>query len=517
MTHGSSPGRDTLPAQHQAGVCLHLTSLPGEFGIGEIGAAARRFIDAMVRMNLRVWQILPTGPTGYGDSPYQPLSTFAGNEMLIDVSTLVSERLLKSNEADALLGLSAGLVDYDALIPRKTALLELAASRFTSNASSQMKVAFDDFVERQDQAWLHDYALFRILKKQHGLKPWTEWEAPFAHRDEAALRKLQAAARRQLEYCKILQFLFHRQWQQLRQYADERGVTLFGDLPMYIAMDSADAWSHREILRLKRNGRPGLVAGVPPDYFSANGQLWGNPVYNWDRIAADGYRWWIDRMRHYTTMTDLVRIDHFRGFAAYWAVPSRNSTARKGEWLPGPGDAVFNAMRDALGRLPIVAEDLGQITEDVLALRNRQHFPGMRVLQFEVGQPTFDISSIGEHCVCYTGTHDNDTTIGWFRGSPPDKRSAAEILQMQERVLERTNGQPATIHHDLIRLAFSSAARLAIAPIQDYLGLGSEARLNTPGAAANNWRWRLRLEQLQPALFDAVGAIVDVSGRANSA
>ncbi|MEQ9563856.1 MAG: 4-alpha-glucanotransferase, partial [Woeseiaceae bacterium] len=363
-------------------------------------------------------------------------------------------------------------------------------------------------------SWLHDYAMFRILKSQHGDRPWTEWHPDFIHREPAALRKLEAEAALQIAHIKIIQFLFHFQWQQLKAYAVERGVLLFGDMPICIALDSSDAWANRENLRIDRDGRPEGVAGVPPDYFSEDGQLWGNPLYDWKVHASNGYRWWIERLRQSAELTDIVRIDHFRGFEAYWAVPFSAKTARIGEWQPGPGDAIFDAMRDALGHLPIVAEDLGVITPEVEAMRDRHRIPGMKVLQFEVSYDGFDAKAIDENCVCYTGTHDNDTTIGWFRGSPDDIRSPEEIGRTQKAVLDITNGHPDSIHLDLINLAFSSPARLAIAPMQDYLGLGSEARLNTPGTSGKNWRWRMQDEQLSPSLMDAVAARVDNASRA---
>jgi 4-alpha-glucanotransferase len=496
-----------------AGVCLHLTSLPGRYGVGEIGDPAFAFVDAMTRMNLGVWQFLPTGPTAYGDSPYQPLSTFAGNELLIDTATLIRTGLLTSNEADGLLQLPADSVDYGALIPAKKALLQRAAGRFFSQADAAMKSAYDAFLEENDANWLHDYALFRILKTAHGEQPWHEWAPEYAQRDKKALSRLQIDAATDIEAVKIGQFLFHRQWQDLRTYAHERNVVMFGDMPICIAHDSSDVWANRDIVCLDATGRPTFVAGVPPDYFSEDGQLWGNPLYDWDQHASDGYQWWIERLRKSTELADIVRIDHFRGFEAYWSIPAHEKTARVGEWVTGPGDAIFEAMQTALGHLPIVAEDLGVITPEVEALRDRYDIPGMRVLQFEVSYDEFALDSIGRNSVCYTGTHDNDTTVGWFHGSPDDNRTEMEIRRTREQVLEITGGRPETIHNDLIELAFGSAAGLAVAPMQDYLGIGSEARLNTPGTSANNWRWRVEQEQLSPGLMDTVGNMVANAGR----
>jgi 4-alpha-glucanotransferase len=505
---------EVLPPGRQAGVCLHITSLPGPFGIGEIGRNARRFVDAMVDMQLGVWQFLPTGPTANGDSPYQPLSTFAGNELLIDVSALISMGLLYENEAAELATLPHEFVDYGALIPIKNRLLRLAADRFEEQASAQLKSACDEFVERHDTHWLHDYALFRILRTQHGERPWPEWEAKYVHRERDAIRELESVADIGIANIKVIQFLFHHQWQRLHKYANEHGVRLFGDMPICIALDSADAWANPEILRIDADGRPDHVAGVPPDYFSEDGQLWGNPLYEWEIHAANGYRWWIARMRASVELSDIVRIDHFRGFESYWSVPAESETARLGTWEPGPGDAIFDAMQAALGKLPIVAEDLGVITPAVEALRDRHNIPGMVVLQFDVADENFTLPGVPENSVCYTGTHDNDTTTGWFHGSPGDIRSKDEIEQTRQAALRLTGGTAATIHTDLIAAAFSTNAQIAIAPMQDYLGLGSDARINTPGTSSNNWRWRLDSSQLTAGMKQQIAAMVTGAGRA---
>ncbi len=503
-----------MPTERQAGICMHITSLPGPYGIGEIGAHAREFIDRMREMKLAVWQFLPTGPTAYGDSPYQPLSTFAGNEMLIDIGDLVERGFLTKDEAAELTTLPESHVDYGALIPIKNRLLTRAAERFKDTADDDLKAVYKRFLEEHDKKWLHDYAVFRILKTKHGERPWPEWQPEYVHRDEDALRELESAAALQLEYIKIIQCIFYHQWNALREYARQNGIRLFGDMPICIALDSADAWANREILQIDDDGHPGHVAGVPPDYFSENGQLWGNPLYAWENHEKSGYRWWIDRLRASANLADLVRIDHFRGFEAYWSVPADSDTARIGAWEPGPGDAIFDAMRDALGELPIVAEDLGVITPEVEALRDRHQIPGMHVLQFDVADDDVDLSDIEDNSVCYTGTHDNDTTIGWFRGSPDDIRTPKEIRAAQDAALKVTGGKAETIHIDMIRTAFATDSRIAIAPLQDYLGLGSEARINTPGTSRNNWRWRVLDTQLTAKLCDNVAAMVEASGRA---
>jgi 4-alpha-glucanotransferase len=502
-----------LPDGRRAGVCLHISSLPGRYGVGELGAAAHRFIDTLAGAGLGVWQFLPTGPTAYGDSPYQPLSSFAGNELFIDIDELISLNLLRPEEVHELEALPQDTVDYGALIPIKARLLRLAAHRFEARASTALKAARDDFVTRHDKAWLHDYALFRYLKTRHAERPWQDWESKYVHRDPKALRSIARTGGAEIADTKVLQFLFHHQWQQLRRHANERGVWLFGDMPICIALDSADAWANRDLLLIDKDGRPDVVAGVPPDYFSRDGQLWGNPLYNWPMHAADNYRWWIDRLSASLELADLVRIDHFRGFESYWSVPAGSPTARTGTWEPGPGDALFDAVREALGLLPIVAEDLGVITPEVEALRDRHRIPGMVVLQFDVADEQFDLDEIRHNCVCYTGTHDNDTTIGWFNGSPDDIRPEEEIAATQRAGLALTNGTPDNIHIGMIQAAFSSPAWIAIAPLQDYLGLGSEARLNTPGKPGGNWRWRVTNAQLAGDFCERTGKLVTASGR----
>jgi len=467
----------------------------------------------MVRCRLSVWQFLPLGPTAYGDSPYQPLSTFAGNEMLIDIDNLVELQLLQNSEVTELTTLPEHFVDYDALIPIKNRLLRLAASRFLAFANQDLRAEFGDFMVRHDLNWLRDYAVFRILKDLHEGISWPEWRPEFANRDESALSRFEECESDAIEEIKVLQFLFSRQLATLRDYAHTKKVTLFGDLPIYIALDSADAWANREIIKIDENGRPESVAGVPPDYFSADGQLWGNPLYDWEQHRATNYSWWIERLKATAEIADLVRIDHFRGFESYWSIPASSDTARIGAWEPGPGDAIFDAMSESLGSLPIIAEDLGVITPEVEGLRDRHNIPGMRVLQFDVCDEDFNLDDIGINSVCYTGTHDNDTTIGWFRGSPDDIRSEDDIKLAQEAVLDITGGKPETIHTDLIRAAFSTAAYIAIAPMQDYLGLGSEARINTPGIAGGNWRWRVLDEQISADFCHNVASMVNASER----
>ena len=493
--------------KRQAGVCLHLSSLPGEYGIGELGENACRFVDALASMGLGVWQFLPVGPVGYADSPYQSPSTYAGNPLLIDLDALRDQGLVEDHELSPFRDLPRDRVDFPSLIPLKLKLLARVGERFETAASPAQRQARDEFAAVHGPAWLHDYARFEVLKSRYRQRPWAEWDAPHATRDPDALRRLETEARAELEGIRSVQFLFFEQWRKLREYASERGVHLMGDLPIYVALDSADVWAKPDLFQLDENQRPTGIAGVPPDYFSEDGQRWDNPLYRWDRHAADGYRWWVARVRHAAALADLVRLDHFRGLESYWAIPADAQTARDGEWRPGPAGHLLDALRGALGGLPIIAEDLGIITPEVGALRDRYGLAGMKVLQFMVTEDGFDSSWIPENSVCYTGTHDNDTTVGWFHNG------LAEAPRLQAHVLRHAQGRPETIHQNLIRLAFSTRARLAIIPMQDFLGLDSRARMNTPGTTEGNWRWRLESGQMTPELCAWVRRALDDSGR----
>ena len=513
MNNKNGPDSFVVQMGRRAGVGLHLTSLPGPYGIGDIAGGAKSFIDAMLRMNLGVWQFLPLGPTAYGDSPYQPLSAFAGNANLIGLDPLVELGLLEAPELQPLRELPRDFADYGHLIPIKRKLLARAAERFNSRQDKGLRSDYENFLQRNAEPWLDDYALFRVLKTAHHERPWPEWDRGYVRREPTALQHAREKYREQIERTRITQFLFDRQWRELRAYATERNVCLFGDMPIYIALDSADAWAHPEMLLIDRDGRPSQVAGVPPDYFSEDGQLWGNPLYDWAYHEQTGFQWWVERTRHAARQAHLVRIDHFRGFEAFWSVPYAAKTARQGEWVPGPGNALFEALEKSLGKLPIVAEDLGVITPEVDALRESHDIPGMVVLQFEVGDPEFDFDDIEENSVCYTGTHDNDTTAGWFRGNGDDTRTAEQIESTRQSALKRTGGTAESIHRDMIRLAFSSRSTIAIAPMQDFLGLGSSARFNTPGTTLNNWRWRMRDGDLTPQLIETVAEMVRYASR----
>lgn len=478
-----------------------MTSLPGCHGIGELGAPARQFMDWMQSRQLSLWQFLPTGPTGLGDSPYQPLSVFAGNPLLIDLDGLVEWELLSSGEVERCVDDSSESVDYQRVSASKLPLLLRAAERFRQGNDSRLRSGFENFCAENDGVWLHDFAAFSVAKALNGGSAWPLW--PRRRRNEL-IDDLESRHPLDIERTKLIQFFFHRQWQALRADAHRRGIVLFGDVPVYMALDCAEAWAHPELLFLDEDYRPVELAGVPPDYFSEDGQLWGNPVYRWDVHAADGYGWWISRLRHALTASDLVRLDHFRGFDEFWSVPRGALTAREGKWNSGPGAALFDALVAELGDAPFVAEDLGMITARVTALRKAYALPGMQVLQFLVDQEDFDLDRIEEDCICYTGTHDNDTTAGWFRTAGRDRR---------EVIVRNLDCTEESVAKSMIYRCFSSSARAAVVPLQDYLGLGSEARFNTPGRTEGNWRWRVRAARLDDDSTAYVGALASETAR----
>ncbi len=489
-----------------AGILLHPTSLPGETGIGELGPAALQWIDFLEAAGQRLWQVMPLGPTGYGDSPYQCFSAFAGNPYLLSLQRLAEDGWLDPEQARSLAGPEQRRIDYGAIIPAKLALLTRAAERFEAGASAPEREAFEAFRERE-QAWLDDYALFMALKDAHGGALWNTWEEPVRLRRPEALqearRELASAVRRH----ELWQHWFYRQWTAVRAYAAERGVRVVGDIPIFVALDSADAWAHPELFHFDAEGQPTVVAGVPPDYFSATGQRWGNPLYRWDRMRDAGFAWWLDRFRSTFDFFDIVRVDHFRGFEACWEIPASEPTAVQGRWVEGPGQALFDALSAGLGELPIIAEDLGVITPAVERLRDDNRLPGMKVLQFAFAGDASDPylpHNYPRNSVVYTGTHDNDTTAGWYAQAPEPERD------LVRRYLGRDDENVAW---ELIRLAQASVADLAIFPLQDALGLGSEARMNTPGRAAGNWTWRMVWEDVPPWLAGQLHELARVYGR----
>ncbi|MCI0518879.1 MAG: 4-alpha-glucanotransferase [Chloroflexi bacterium] len=481
--------------ERASGVILHPTSLPGEFGIGDLGVAARRWVDFLDRAGCAWWQVLPLGPTGYGDSPYQCFSAFAGNPYLISPEDMLQDGLLSQEEVKDHPRFPDERVDFGAVIPWKLALLDRAYHRFEEGAAAALRPAFEQF--RQAEAdWLEDFALFMALKEHHGGAPWVEWPAALRDRQPDALAALRAEMGSAVERQAFRQFLFFRQWSAIREYARERGIRLIGDIPIFVAHDSADVWVHRPLFYLDAEGQRSVMAGVPPDYFSATGQLWGNPLYRWGIHREDSYAWWLGRLRAVLKLVDVVRLDHFRGFSGYWEVPGGAKTAQKGRWVKAPGADFFRAVAEALGDLPIIAEDLGVITPDVRALRDSNGLPGMKILQFAFGgEPTdpFLPHNYPVNCVTYTGTHDNDTARGWYERVGEDERSWC-------RRYLKSDGRD--ISWDMIRACWSSVAVFSIAPMQDLLSLGNDARMNYPGNPSGNWSWRLNAGGLNPMIRD---------------
>jgi 4-alpha-glucanotransferase len=471
---------------------LHLSSLPGPFGIGDAGPEAYRFVDFLAEHHQQFWQILPLGPITGGNyySPYDALSAFAGNPLFISPALLVQDGLLPPAELNGMVALPEGMVNYPEAGARKLALFRRASERFTSAASLVQQAAFSDFCERHGW-WLDDYARFMVLREALHEQVWFEWEPNLVHRDPATLARWDTTLAQEIRFHKHLQFFFFSQWRRLKTYANQRGVKLVGDIPIYVGLDSAEVWSKPDLFALDRQtSAPRFVAGVPPDYFSETGQRWGNPLYRWwdegNRPVEEVYAWWSQRFRATFALVDIVRIDHFRGFEAYWSIPAAEETAINGQWVPGPGAKLFTRVQSEIGELPVIAEDLGIITPAVDALRLQFGFPGMKVLQFAFGgdarNPYLPHNYTDPRCAVYTGTHDNDTVRGWFHTISPQDQSA--VL----RYVGRT--EPSEVHWDLIRLALSSIATLAIIPLQDILGLSSEARMNTPAQRQGNWLWR---------------------------
>jgi 4-alpha-glucanotransferase len=467
-----------------SGVLLHPTSFPGRLGIGSLGAAAREWIDWLERAGQKLWQVLPLGHTGYGDSPYQSFGAFAGNPLLIDLETLETQGWLHPDVLRDAPTFPADLVDYGWMYVWKWPMLREAARTFQQKATLSQRQAYMDF-RAENASWLEDYALFMACKNAHGGTPWTDWRSELVRRDLAALEVARVEYAEDLELYALAQFWFFQQWDAVRDYAHGKGIQIVGDIPIFVAHDSSDVWAQQHLFELNADGSPSVVAGVPPDYFSATGQLWGNPHYRWDVMQTDGFQWWLQRFAETFKVVDIVRVDHFRGFEAYWEIPWPSETAIQGRWVKAPGVALFNAVRARFGDLAIIAEDLGVITPEVEALRDDFNLPGMKILQFAFyGTPDdpFLPHTYKENCVVYTGTHDNDTTLGWWHSEPEEtKQKAKEYLHV--------SGDD--IVWDLIRAAWNSKAIMALAPLQDFLVLDTEARMNLPGSlGGRNWGWR---------------------------
>ncbi len=497
----------TAGGRRRAGILLHPTSLPGPHGIGDLGPEARRFLSWAAGAGQGVWQVLPLCAIGPSHSPYVGLSAFAGSPGLVSLELLVEEGLVPRAGIESPPPFPGDHVDFRLVLPWKDSVLRSAWRGFRRRAPAETRRELDAFVSHPDQdGWLEDWALFMALRLRGGGRPWTSWPHDLHRREAGALRRARGQLSKEIAYQRFLQFLFFRQWLRIKEEANRLGILVLGDLPIYVAHDSTDVWVNQHLFELDPDGRPTAVAGVPPDYFSETGQLWGNPLYRWDRMAEDGYAWWIARMRANLRLADAVRLDHFRAFAAYWAVPAGEPNAIHGQWVPGPGRALFDAIRTALGDLPLVAEDLGHITPDVHQLRRDLGLPGMRVLQFAFDGSDSDHLPYRhtEDSVVYTGTHDNDTTRGWFDSLDEDAR----------RVVRGAVGtREGSIEWDMIRAAYGSAARLAVVPMQDLLGLGTEARMNTPGLPHDNWTWRASPDSFRPDVAARLARLAAESGR----
>ncbi len=495
-----------MPFPRTSGILLHPTSLPSQFGIGDLGNEAYRFVDFLVESNQQIWQILPLGPTGYGDSPYQCFSAMAGNPLLISLEMLQAQGLLSVDDLFNPPNFPSS-IDFGWVIHIKMPLLQKACDNFRAQPDPQKYQAFQAFCQSAD--WLEDFALFMALKEIHRGASWHTWEQEIAQRKPEAIAHKQQELAAEIFYHKFLQFEFAQQWSDLKRYANEKGIQILGDLPIYVAHDSAEVWAHPEYFHLDpETGEPALMAGVPPDYFSTTGQLWGNPIYNWDRLQQENFSWWMQRFQVMLNCVDLIRIDHFRGFQAYWAVPEGETTAINGEWVEAPGTELFLQLKKELGSLPIIAEDLGFITPEVETLRDQFDFPGMKILQFAFdggSDNPYLPFSYSPNTVVYTGTHDNNTTVGWF-----EERSLDEQYSVTQYFSAPSS---AGVHWDLIRLALSSVSNQAITPLQDVLGLGAASRMNSPGQAEHNWGWRYEAGDLTTEMSDRLRTMTHIYGR----
>jgi 4-alpha-glucanotransferase len=495
------------PEYRASGLLLHVTSLPSPYGIGDLGSSAFLWVNRLHDAGQGWWQALPLGPTGYGNSPYQSLSSFAGNDLLISPWYLISDGLLRTSDCES--HFASDVVDYDSIIPFKQRLMEKAWTKFKAGERKDLRPAYDEFCTTQED-WLEDYALFRALKNKFAGAYYLEWPEELVQRNPNALVNVRRELASQIDQFRLEQFLLLRQADQLREHAHARGVSLIGDLPFFVSPDSSDVWANPELFLLDEQRRPRFVAGVPPDYFSAQGQLWGNPVYNWDALRSTGYRWCIDRLRALLAHVDVIRLDHFRGFAAAWHVPAGAATAQSGQWVPGPGAGFFQAVQRELGRLPFIAEDLGTITADVALLRDQFQMPGTRVLQFafdgKADNPYLP-SNFVHNTVAYTGTHDNPATREWYE-QLPDSQKQTLSSYLKRPLVNSAEAAPA-----LIELAWSSVAALTIAPLQDVFDLGIGSRMNVPGRAEGNWRWRFTEEMLSPATFQWLHDLTERSKR----
>lgn len=501
--------------RRKSGVLLHITSLPGQYGIGDLGEEACRFVDWLAEAGQSIWQILPLGQPSCGASPYQAYSAFAGNPLLISPEKLIEQGLLEPDDVADCPSVSLDTVDFDAILPWRMQLLRRAWKRFNCWPEEDRRVLWDFGCEHA--WWLDDYALFMALRDNHPADDWTGWPTEWRQRWHESLQSAKSEYAYDFGFHQFCQYLFFLQWRVVREYANQKGVEILGDLPIFVGHNSADVWARQDIFHLTPEGTASVVAGVPPDYFCETGQRWGNPLYRWDILAQQGYQWWIDRIRMTLAMVDQLRIDHFRGFESYWEIPADCPTAQVGRWVPGPGAAFFHALRDRLGALPIIAEDLGVITPEVEALRDGLGLPGMRVLQFAFGDASCTCChwphTFVPNCVAYTGTHDNDTSRGWLNEAPGAKDDPDAWQEARTRALNYTDSKPSHFAWSLVRAVFTSVADRCVVPMQDLLQLDSSARMNVPGVADGNWRWRLDRALITPEMTAALRRLTELSAR----
>lgn len=504
--------------ERASGILMHITSLPGKHGIGDLGEEAYHFADFLKDSGQHLWQMLPVGPPGYGNVPYQSSSAFAGNPLLISLDKLMEAGLLERDDLAKVPEFPKNVIDFDRVTRFKMPLLYRACREFQAKAEESKKADFEEFCWK-NFSWLDNFALFTAIKTKQGFSSWNTWEQDIRHHKLSAIKDWQKKLDAETQCQQLLQYFFYKQWISLKKYCNDNGIKLIGDIPVFVALDSADVWAHTEMFFLDDAGNPTVIAGVPPDYFSKTGQLWGNPLYRWEFLKNDNYRWWVERIRSACTLFDFIRIDHFRGFEKYWAIPGGDKTAERGQWQPGPGAGLFELLEKELGTLPVIAEDLGVITPEVESLRDRFGFPGMRVLQFAFnGDPkgNYHLPHLHkENCVAYTGTHDNTTSVGWFRCEDiqDTTQNYNERQKEIERALQYLGTDGSQINWDFIRLALTSVADTAIIPMQDVLGLGNEARMNTPGTITGNWLWRLAPGPIPDEIKDRLKELTWLAGR----
>jgi len=510
MTPAPKTGPEKIQFKRSFGILMHPTSLPGRYGIGDLGETAYKFVDYLKSCKASLWQTLPIGPTGFGDSPYACFSAFAGNPLLISPDKLVDDGVLAAADLKYVPNFPDGKVDFGLVINYKRSLFNKAFANFQKMTGTILYADYEKFRAENDVLWLEDYAMFMALKEKNNGAVWSDWDIALVKREKNAIAKVKAELADKIEFFKFLQFEFFKQWKDLKKYANDNGILIIGDIPIFVAYDGADAWVHPEIFCLDANGKPTVVAGVPPDFFSKTGQYWGNPLYNWSALRSSGFAWWIARFKNSLGLYDIIRIDHFRGFEAYWEIPAAEKTAVNGKWVKAPGRELFAAIKKALGTLPIISEDLGVITPEVESLRDEFGFYGMKILQFGFSGNEGDSAKYlphtfgTSHAVVYTGTHDNETTCGWYKNLPDKTRKF---------IREYSGSDGRHISRDLTRLAIASVCDIAIVPIQDVFGVDNSCRMNTPGTFGKNWGYRFKMKELKPEYAKMLRQMCELYGR----